>query len=202
MAQGRVAIISENNNIYRLVAAELELMGFLYERVDFCDSNPHGYFAAIYDCTESSLIPHTNAKIKLAIIKRGAPYDLSGFSDTLIFPFSLQSFRAALQGNSDTSDEKTNEKCLILDKKSMSVALHGTHIKLTEYELLVLETICKNSGKCVTREDLCELLGGDGESNIADVYICHLRKKLEEPFGIKIIYSVRGKGYKTDYTLK
>ena len=40
------------------------------------------------------------------------------------------------------------------------------------------------------------------DGNIVDVYIHHLRKKLEEPFSRKIIYTVRSKGYKTTAKLK
>ena len=203
MAQRRVAIISENKNISRLIEAELELMGFFSVTYEYCDESLDGFFAVICDCTEKApRLPRNDAKIKLAITKRTGGVDLADFTDSLVFPFSLQSFRGIMLENfwEDTTDEPT-QKCLVFDKTSMSVKLHNTSVKLTEYEFIVLDALCKNSGKCVMRTKLSELLDG-GDSNIADVYISHLRKKLEEPFGVKIIYSIRGKGYTTDYMLK
>ena len=99
------------------------------------------------------------------------------------------------------NEEQKNEKVILRNKKNNSVVFKNTVIDLSDNELRTLTLLCENSGKCVTREELSAHLGAK-DGNMADVYICHLRRKLENPFGVKIIYTVRSKGYMTDFILK
>ena len=59
----------------------------------------------------------------------------------------------------------------------------------------LLKLLCDNANEAVSREDMNKLFGAE-DGNIAEVYICKLRKKLEEPLGKRLIYTVRSKGYK------
>jgi len=52
----------------------------------------------------------------------------------------------------------------------------------------------QNRGETVNRETIDMLLGAD-DSNMGDVYICHLRRKIDNKLGLKLIYTIRGKGY-------
>jgi two-component system copper resistance phosphate regulon response regulator CusR len=61
-------------------------------------------------------------------------------------------------------------------------------------EYKVLSVLCENRGETVDRDRIYSILGAE-EGNMGDVYICHLRKKIDNPLGIKLIYTVRGKGY-------
>ena len=74
-------------------------------------------------------------------------------------------------------------------------------VTLTESEFKVLEYLCSNLGKTVTRQELNMLLGADS-SNISDVYVCHLRKKLEALSARKLIYTERSRGYRIEIGLK
>ena len=65
---------------------------------------------------------------------------------------------------------------------------------MTHSEWLVLKLLSDRGGEPVERSELSLLFEGT-QGNIADVHICHLRKKLETPFGIRLIETVRGKGY-------
>jgi DNA-binding response OmpR family regulator len=67
-------------------------------------------------------------------------------------------------------------------------------IPLSDNECKVLSTLCQNRGEIVEREKIYALLGAD-EGNMGDVYICHLRRKIDNKLGLKLIYTVRGKGY-------
>ena len=78
--------------------------------------------------------------------------------------------------------------------------LDGRYIPLSRYEFDTLLLLCRNKGKCVEREQILKMLNST-DGNISDVYISHLRNKLELPFCLKIIYTVRSKGYMTDYTM-
>ena len=84
----------------------------------------------------------------------------------------------------------------IIDREGCTVALDNRQIKLTQNELILLELLCNARGDTVARETIMEHLGAiDG--NISDVYICHLRKKLEADSGKRLIFTVRGQGYRT-----
>ena len=69
-----------------------------------------------------------------------------------------------------------------------------TKISLSENEHKVLKLLCDNRGEIVEREQIYSLLGAE-EGNMGDVYICHLRKKIDNKLGLKLIYTIRGKGY-------
>lgn len=75
-----------------------------------------------------------------------------------------------------------------------AVMLRDKIIPLTDGEWHVLVFLAQRNGEPVSRAELSLLFGAE-RGNIADVYICRLRKKLEEPFGIKAITTVREKGY-------
>ena len=78
--------------------------------------------------------------------------------------------------------------------KEKTVMLKDKIISLTDGEWSVLSCLAQGGGKPVSRAELTALFGAE-RGNISDVYICRLRKKLEGPFGMKIINTVREKGY-------
>ena len=67
-------------------------------------------------------------------------------------------------------------------------------IPLSDCEYSVLEMLCQRRGELVERCEIDALLGVS-EGNMSDVYICHLRKKLDNRLGLKLICTVRSKGY-------
>ena len=202
MSQARAAIVSKNKLISRLVEAELSILGFEVELFDSCEGRLDGYFAVICDCTGEAFSPHSDARIRLAIVNEQAE-ESDRFTHTLPFPFHLQKLRSIMRVS--PSDESTpddaEKRILILDADALTVRLFDRSVKLSKNEFKVIEALCKSHGQCVTRKALTELLGAT-DGNIADVYICHLRKKLEEPFGVKIIYSLRSEGYMTKFIMK
>ena len=128
-------------------------------------------------------------------------------SKALAFPFPLSEFREALLENlakeaPDSSNADTaTPKSFVSASDKTGVYFGESYIPLSVYEFKLLSLLCENSGKCVGKAEILSLFD-DGNSNIAEVYICHLRNKLEAPFGKKVIYTVRGKGYMTDHILK
>lgn len=92
----------------------------------------------------------------------------------------------------DTNDVKT--ELFLSDGDKRTVTLKDKIIPLTDGEWRVLNCLAEKCDAPVSREELSLLLGAE-KGNISDVYICRLRKKLEEPTGIKIITTVREKGY-------
>jgi DNA-binding response OmpR family regulator len=77
----------------------------------------------------------------------------------------------------------------------------ATEITLTAREFAVLEFLVRRAGQIVPK---LEILDGvwdydfDGDPNIVEVYIRHLRRKIDEPFGRQAIETIRGAGYRLD----
>lgn len=101
--------------------------------------------------------------------------------------------------------ERAVERTVIRDEKddciffyrdhNDTVGYKGRSITLSDHERKILTRLCECSGEPVSREELNALLGASG-GNIADVYVCRLRKKLEDIDGRRVIFTVRSKGYK------
>jgi DNA-binding response OmpR family regulator len=68
-------------------------------------------------------------------------------------------------------------------------------IELSRTELELFTVLYRHRGHPVSRQTLHEMIWGVGESNVLDVYVSYLRKKLEGATDKKLIVTVRGKGY-------
>ncbi len=81
----------------------------------------------------------------------------------------------------------------LLEVTDDTITLGGQPLVLTPAEATILRRLYANRGEVVNREELAALLGGGGNS--VEVYICHLRTKIEKPLGRRLIRTVRGQGY-------
>ena len=87
---------------------------------------------------------------------------------------------------------------LVLDEKGRKVTYGGQEIVLTNREFLMLRILLENRDIVLSRDTLLDRVCGYdyiGETNIVDVYIRHLRTKIDEAFGVRMIQTVRGAGY-------
>lgn len=87
---------------------------------------------------------------------------------------------------------------LEVDTSAMTVTRDGKNISLTGREFAVLQYMIVNKGIVLSREQIEEHLFDydyEGASNVVDVYIRYLRKKVDEGFETKLIHTVRGRGY-------
>jgi two-component system OmpR family response regulator len=74
-------------------------------------------------------------------------------------------------------------------------------VQLTAREFAVLEYLLRRAGQVVTRTDLLEHVWDEnylGSTNVVDVYVGYLRRKLEQPFGRSLIHTVRGVGFRLE----
>ena len=91
---------------------------------------------------------------------------------------------------------------LTLDPARYAVSWDGTPIALTKKEFDLLKYLMEHKGQAVTRDALLtDVWGYDyaGDTNVVDVYIRYLRHKIDEPFGVKTIHTIRAVGYMFSY---
>ena len=91
---------------------------------------------------------------------------------------------------------------LVLDPAKYSVTIDGAPISLTKKEFDLLKYLMQHKGQAVTRDALLsDVWGYDyaGDTNVVDVYIRYLRHKIDEPFGVKTLHTIRAVGYMFSY---
>ncbi len=94
--------------------------------------------------------------------------------------------------------EHVNFENITLNPKKKQAVIGNNIISLSPKEYQLLSLLYKNRGRLVSRKDVIEAIWGkdyNDKNNVDNVYINYLRKKLELPFGKKLIYTVRNKGY-------
>src|ERR1019366_2794838 len=126
----------------------------------------------------------------------------SGADDCLIKPFSYIELsgrvRALMRRRPLTTETVLKIADLELDRIERTVRRAGKRIELTSKEFGLLEYLLRNAGHRITRAMIVEHvwnLSFDTGTNIVDVYINYLRKKIDEGFTPKLIHTVRGVGY-------
>lgn len=91
---------------------------------------------------------------------------------------------------------------LRLDPASYAVSWNGAPISLTKKEFDLLHYLMAHKGQAVTRDTLLsDVWGYDyaGDTNVVDVYIRYLRHKIDEPYGVKTLHTIRAVGYMFSY---
>ena len=87
---------------------------------------------------------------------------------------------------------------LSLDRVQRRVERAGRHIELTTKEFALLEYLMRNAGRRLTRAMIIEHVWNltfDSTTNVVDVYINYLRRKVDDGFSPALIHTVRGVGY-------
>ena len=126
-----------------------------------------------------------------------------GADDYLVKPFAMRELLARLRALLRRQSPYTNGRLeigdLVVDPVTHTVEREGRSIDLTPKEFALLEFLLYHPNQVVTRELIEQHIWNydfECESNVIDVYVRRLRRKIDAPFAVKLLTTVRGVGYR------
>lgn len=128
-----------------------------------------------------------------------------GADDYMTKPFSFEELLARIDSVMRRSSiENEKDPCIrggpiVFDLKTFRVTVRGEEVHMTAKELAILELLMSNPGKLFSRERILSNVWGlnmDPMTNVVDVYIGKLRKKIDQEGDESLIETVRGLGYR------
>lgn len=194
----KIIIISTQSSLrdfFKFEALNFNFSVDCFEKIERSHCDLSSYDLAIIDKDTVKQMPLNTAKKEITVSRELNNSDI-------LYPISINELRQIyiellLNENINITTEIENKdlKIYFYKTEKNKVSLNGRKYILSDTEYKILNLLCQNSQNIVSREKMQELFEND-KSNIADVYICKLRKKLEEPLGQRIIFTVRERGYK------
>lgn len=132
-----------------------------------------------------------------------------GADDYMTKPFAIEELLARIRvglkkhrASAPSAPSILSAGPLSLDPGSYTVTFSGKPVQLTKKEFDLLRYLMEHAGQAVSRDALLSDVWGydyTGDTNVVDVYIRYLRHKIDEPFGVKTIHTIRAVGYKFQY---
>lgn len=126
----------------------------------------------------------------------------AGADDYLAKPFEFQELLLRLRALTRRSGSKQKQVLRLADLElnldTKTVTRAGKRIDLTTREYALMEYLMLNRGKIISRVDISERvwnLNFDSNTNVIDVYVSYLRKKIDKDFSSKLLHTIVGMGY-------
>lgn len=217
----RILVAEDEKDLCRIIVKQLSAAGYAVdschngqEALEFLDSAE--YDGAVFDVMMPKLdgfaavrkmrergddTPVLFLTARDAVSDRVQGLDIGG-NDYLIKPFSFDELLARIRAmtrkkeNAATSVYQCGD--LVLDETAHSVQRNGRALELSVREYAVLCCLIRNKGKVLSREAIENNVWSfdwEGGTNVVDVYMSYLRKKVDAGFEKKLIHTVRGVGW-------
>ncbi|MEW6978002.1 MAG: response regulator transcription factor [Bacillota bacterium] len=224
MNKGKILVIEDEKKIARVLSLELEYEGYEVTVKDTGMNGLQALEEDSFDLVLLDVMlpelsglevlrrvrkTNTATPIILITARGSVPDKVSGLdlgaNDYITKPFDIEELlariRAQLRFNINAQEEKETELSiadLTVNEKTRDIQRGGQMLELTprEYDLLV--HLLKHQQQVLTRDQLLTAVWGFdyfGDTNVVDVYIRYLRKKVDYPFEKQLIHTVRGVGY-------
>lgn len=220
----RMLVVEDEKDLNSIICSKLVKEGYNVDAcydgqaaLDFIEMTE--YDGVIMDI----MIPHVNGMEVLKTIRannqqvpvlfltaKGETQDIvrgldAGASDYMTKPFEFPEFLARLRAMLRTQGV-VNENViacgsLVVDMNNHKAVRDGRNIDLTVREYAILEYLARNRNIVVTREQIRANIWNiddDVNSNVVDVYIRYLRRKIDDKYDDKLIQTIRGVGYKLE----
>ena len=217
----KILIVEDELRLLKLIARRLNEEGFVVDtakdgKVSFYLINTYKYDCIILDIMLPimdglSILQSVRAKkINTPILMLTAKSSVSdrvkglesGADDYLTKPFSLDELvariKTLLRRETTKAEHELSISDLNLNLNSREVRRAGKIIELTTKEYALLEYLLKNRDRLLTKAQIAENIWSYDfkyDSNIVEVYINYLRRKMDKNFKERLIHNVRGMGY-------
>ena len=222
----RILIIEDEEKIARFLELELNHEGYATEKASDgrtgLDKALEGHFDLIVldvmlpelngfevlrRLRKTSSVPVIMLTARDAVMDKVAGLD-GGADDYMTKPFAIEELLARIRLILKKQTKVVTEKpehalsCnkLVMDPDAYEVRYDGELVELTHREFELLKVLLENKNIVVNRDTLLQKVCGYdymGETNLVDVYVRHIRNKLDEKYDVKMIKTVRGVGYVT-----
>ncbi len=217
----RILIAEDEKSLNRIIAKQLKASGYsvdcafngeeAYDMISMTD-----YDAAVFDVmmpkidgfsllkkirNECNNLPVLFLTARDSIEDRVEGLDI-GADDYLVKPFAFEELlariRVLIRKNSVSKSNVITVSDLTVDVSSRKVTRNGKDILLSAKEYELLQYLAVNNGIVLSREKIEDHIWNydyEGGTNVVDVYIRYLRRKIDDEFDKKLIHTVRGMGY-------
>lgn len=217
----RILIAEDEKSLNRIIAKQMKVSGYsvdcafngeeAYDLISMTD-----YDAAVFDVmmpkidgfsllrkirNEGNNLPVLFLTARDSIEDRVEGLDI-GADDYLVKPFAFEELlariRVLIRKNSVSKSNIITVADLTVDISSRKVTRGGKDFSLSAKEYELLQYLAVNNGIVLSREKIEDHIWNydyEGGTNVVDVYIRYLRKKIDDEFDKKLIHTVRGMGY-------